>query len=221
MELSKRIEKIVEYSGLSIPKFAEFVGFKTPQAVRELIKGNTKTLSFQAQEKIISSYPEINVVWLTTGEGDMLSSSAPPPPPDSDTRLVPIGSLDSKGGVEYNESVNTTGYITGYMPFSKTMAHEGDIVIPVYGHSMEPVYNDGCMVLIRKVEMWREYLELGCTYIVELMDDRRVIKTVTAGSDNEHFLLTSFNPAYPPQEVSRSFVRSVWRVIASIRRESL
>ena len=35
MELSKRIEKIVEYSGLSIPKFAEFVGFKTPQAVRE------------------------------------------------------------------------------------------------------------------------------------------------------------------------------------------
>ena len=55
MELSKRIEKIVEYSGLSIPKFAEFVGFKTPQAVRELIKGNTKTLSFQAQEKIISS----------------------------------------------------------------------------------------------------------------------------------------------------------------------
>lgn len=52
MELSQRIEKVVEYSGMSIPKFADFVGFKTPQVIRELLKGNTKTVSFQVQEKL-------------------------------------------------------------------------------------------------------------------------------------------------------------------------
>ena len=214
--IKERTLEFIKYKGISVKEFEIRCGLSNGY-VSSMRKGfGTDKLS-----NVLSAFPELNREWLLYGEGEMLLTSASPPPPDSDTRLVPIGSLDSKGGVEYNESVNTTGYITGYMPFSKTMAHEGDIVIPVYGHSMEPVYNDGCMVLIRKVEMWREYLELGCTYIVELMDDRRVIKTVTAGSDNEHFLLTSFNPAYPPQEVSRSFVRSVWRVIASIRRESL
>ncbi len=40
MVLANRINKIVEYSKLSIPKFAEYVGFKTPQTVRGLIKGD-------------------------------------------------------------------------------------------------------------------------------------------------------------------------------------
>ena len=110
MELSKRIEKLVEYSGLSIPKFAERVGFKTPQGVRELLKGNTRTLSEQAQYKILHSFPEINPSWLLTGIGEMLLNESPPiePPPESgDTILIPVVNLDSRGGMAFNEEVQT------------------------------------------------------------------------------------------------------------------
>ena len=72
MILQDRIKTLVEYSGLTIPKFSAYVGFKTPQAVRELIKGNTKTLSDSAIHKIIIAYPEISEDWLLTGEGEML-----------------------------------------------------------------------------------------------------------------------------------------------------
>lgn len=72
MILSDRIAEVVKYSKLSIPKFAVFVGFKTPQTVRELLKGNTKTLSDAVQYKITSAYPEINKDWLITGDGEML-----------------------------------------------------------------------------------------------------------------------------------------------------
>lgn len=72
MTLAKRVQQLVEYSELSIPKFAEKVGFKTPQGVRELIKGTTKTLSDAAQYKIASAFPELNLTWLLTGEGEML-----------------------------------------------------------------------------------------------------------------------------------------------------
>ena len=72
MILSERIAEVVKYSKLSIPKFAAFVGFKTPQTVRELLKGNTRTLSDAVQYKITSAYPEINKDWLMTGEGEML-----------------------------------------------------------------------------------------------------------------------------------------------------
>jgi len=225
MELSKRIEKLIEYSGLSIPKFAERVGFKTPQGVRELLKGNTMTLSHQAQYNILHSYPEINPSWLLTGTGEMLltESSPPtePPPEDADTILIPVASSDGIGGMGFNQEVNTEEYITGYLPFPTSIAHKGDIVIPIYGDSMEPTYKAGSLVLIREVELWREYLELGCTYIIGLVDDRRVIKTVMAGSDTEHYLLVSINPSYQPQEIAKNIIRTVWRVIVSVRREAL
>ena len=224
MELSKRIEKLVEYSGLSIPKFAERVGFKTPQGVRELLKGNTRTLSEQAQYKILHSFPEINPSWLLTGIGEMLLNESPPiePPPESgDTILIPVVNLDSRGGMAFNEEVQTDTYITGKLPFPTSIARQGDVVIPIYGDSMEPTYKSGSMVLIREVELWREYLELGCAYVIGLVDDRRVIKTVMAGSDADHFLLVSINPAYQPQEIAKDIIRSVWRVIVSVRREAI
>lgn len=73
MILPERIMNIVEYSGLSIPKFADKVGFKTPQTVRELINGRTKNLSYAVLGKITAAYPEIRESWLRTGEGDMLN----------------------------------------------------------------------------------------------------------------------------------------------------
>jgi phage repressor protein C with HTH and peptisase S24 domain len=144
-----------------------------------------------------------------------------PPPEDGDTILIPVVNLDSRGGMAYNEEIDTDTYITGRLPFPTSIAHQGDVVIPIYGDSMEPTYKAGSMVLIREVELWREYLEFGCTYVIGLVDDRRVIKTVMAGSDAGHYLLVSINPAYQPQEIDKKIIRSVWRVILSVRREAL
>lgn len=182
-----------------------------------------RDLSRRATEAILNKFQEINRVWLTTGVGEMLLTASPPPtpPPNNDTILVPVASPDSIGGTRFNEEVNTEEYINGYLPFPTSIAHQGDVVIPIYGDSMEPTYKAGSMVLIREVELWREYLELGCTYVIGLVDDRRIIKTVMAGSDAKHLLLVSINPAYEPQEIDKKIIRSVWRVIASVRRETL
>lgn len=72
MILSERIKEVVEYSGMSIPKFSKAVGFATPQTVRELINGRTKTLSYAASSKILHAYPEISKQWLETGKGNMI-----------------------------------------------------------------------------------------------------------------------------------------------------
>ena len=182
-----------------------------------------RDLSRRATELVLKKLQDLNRVWLTTGVGEMLLAPSPPtePPPDSDTILIPVVNLDSRGGMAYNEEVQTETYVTGRLPFPTSIAHHGDVVIPIYGDSMEPTYKAGSMVLIREVELWREYLEFGCTYVIGLVDDRRVIKTVMAGSDTDHFLLVSINPAYQPQEIGKDIIRSVWRVIVSVRREVL
>ena len=84
MILSKRINEVVEYSGLSIPKFSKYVGFTTPQTVRELISGRTKTLSYAVSNKILSAYPEISKQWLETGDGEMIMRT--PKQPSSQTQ---------------------------------------------------------------------------------------------------------------------------------------
>ena len=175
-------------------------------------------------ERILKTYTDINTDWFIKGIGEMLLSESPPiePPPESgDTILIPFASPDFIGGTRFNEEVNTEEYINGYLPFPTSIAHQGDLVVPIYGDSMEPTYKSGSMVLIREVELWREYLELGCAYVIGLVDDRRVIKTVMAGSDADHFLLVSINPAYQPQEIAKDIIRSVWRVIVSVRREAI
>lgn len=96
MTLQERIERIVEYSGLSIPKFANRVGFKTPQAVRELLSGNTKTLSDAAQYKITSAYPELNAAWLLTGEGEMLNAAKSLPSDSSQSNAALLDLLRSQ-----------------------------------------------------------------------------------------------------------------------------
>lgn len=72
IELKDRITKLLEYTKLSIPQFTIAIGAKTPQAIRDLKKGATKTLSASMQSNILSYMPELNPVWLLAGEGDMI-----------------------------------------------------------------------------------------------------------------------------------------------------
>ena len=163
MELSERIQKIVEYSGLSIPQFAKKVGFKTPQAVRELIKGNTKTLSFQAQEKIISSYPEINVEWLTKGKGEMLSSAAPPPPPPTDVVKRPRLPINVTGGG--NEVLDGVTLAQCEQVPVVPMFPNYTFTMRVTGESMSPYINPGDEVACLKIEE-PTFLQWGHIYVL-------------------------------------------------------
>jgi phage repressor protein C with HTH and peptisase S24 domain len=215
--VKERTLEFIKYKEISVKEFENNCGLSNGY-VASMRKGfGTDKLN-----NVLSAYPELNRDWLLYNEGEMTNNKpTEPPPKDADTILIPVASSDSIGGTGYNQEVNTEEYITGYLPFPTNIAHKGDMVIPIYGDSMEPTYKAGSMVLIREVELWREYLELGCTYVIGLVDDRRVIKTVMAGNDADHFLLVSINPAYQSQEISKDIIRSVWRVIASVRREAL
>jgi len=214
--IKERTIEFIKYKNISVKEFEIRCGLSNGY-VANMRKG----YSAEKLKDVLSAYPELNRDWLLYNEGGMIKEQPTEPPPDNDTILIPVVNLDSRGGMAYNEEVQTETYVTGRLPFPTSIAHQGDVVIPIYGDSMEPTYKAGSMVLIREVELWREYLELGCTYVIGLIDDRRLIKTVMAGNDTDHFLLVSINPSYQPQEIAKSIIRSVWRVIVSVRRESL
>jgi phage repressor protein C with HTH and peptisase S24 domain len=207
-----RLKAYLSANNITMAEFGRRIGVSSAY-----ITSMRKSIQPDKVERIKEEFPDLDIDWLLTGVKDDNS----PPIKTSDTILVPVASPDSIGGTRFNEEVNTEEYINGYLPFPTSIAHQGDVVIPIYGDSMEPTYKAGSMVLIREVELWREYLELGCTYVIGLVDDRRIIKTAMAGSDTKHLLLVSINPAYEPQEIDKKIIRSVWRVIVSVRRETL
>ena len=157
-----------------------------------------------------------NPVWLLTGDGLMLLSNTN----EAGSVLnVPIIDLDAKGGFVHNEVTDIQEYAVGTMAFNNDIARQGDFVMQVSGDSMSPKFPAGCYVLLREVEMWREYLELGLCYVLLLKDGRRIIKDVRAGNDREHFLLCSVNPQFDAVEIARDFIVRVFMVVVLIRKE--
>lgn len=196
MELHQRIEKIVEYSGLSIPQFAKKVGFKTPQTIRELIKGNTKTLSYQVQEKIKAAYPEINMIWLVTGEGAMLESTLEnveimSAPTDGAT---PIYNLDATCGTDGRSIEFLQEHIIGYV--SMPNVSKSASIVRANGDSMTPAINDGDFIAVREVTDFDDIF-YGQIYLVITAQNRMVKYVRRYEPDEENYvLLKSENPNY-------------------------
>lgn len=68
------INKLLIYSKLNAKSFSEKIGLERPQAIYDILKGKTKSISLAMQDKILSVFPELNRTWLMTGEGEMLKS---------------------------------------------------------------------------------------------------------------------------------------------------
>ena len=114
-----------------------------------------------------------------------------PPPEDADTILIPVRNPDSRGGFDFNEEVGTPTYTTGYLPFPTSIARQGDVVIPIYGDSMEPTFKDGDFVLIRQ----QPSVENGQIAAINI-DGETTLKHVYRYPGGIH--LTADNPAYAP-----------------------
>lgn len=71
------IEKLLIYSGLNAKSFSEKIGLERPQAIYDIQKGKTKNISPSMRDKIISVFPELNIEWLLTGDGEMLKPANP------------------------------------------------------------------------------------------------------------------------------------------------
>lgn len=221
MEVFDRLRLVRKHLGLSQSNFAESLGLKQG-SYSDIERGRTKSVS-DGVIKLISNIYNIDGDWLLTGQGEMINEKEGHIPTSQSSskenfKLVPMYSLDVVGGIN-NEECDTMGFITGYMPFVN--AKEKDIAVMVTGQSMYPTYPSGSIVQIRKIESWREYLEYGQVYIIELKDGRRLIKEVRKGGDKLSFNLVSHNSRFDENEISIDFIRSVWLVLAKYEKSTM
>lgn len=220
MELKERIKCVLEYSGKNISEFSRFVGFKTPQAVREMLKGNTKSLSEAAAFKLLTAFPSVSKDWLLTGEGEMLKEKSgeieikEPSVQKESKVMIPLVHIDSVGGIHSsNELASSEQYIERLIPFPD--ARPGDVAILQSGNSMAPTIPAGAIMQIRRVEGWREYFGYGSDFVLWLTDERRITKQVLKYAPDPQNYVTchSYNPEAADEELPKSMIREVWKVV--------
>ena len=69
MGIRERLRKFIDYKGISRYKFYKDLGLSNGFLDKEGNIGSDKC------EKIIYQYPDLNIIWLITGEGEMLYNS--------------------------------------------------------------------------------------------------------------------------------------------------
>lgn len=223
MELKDRIDALLKYSNKNISEFSRFVGFKTPQAVRELLKGNTKTLSEVAQNKIIAAYPCLNESWLLTGEGEMFiedpeTFQVPTElyyeddiPERYMTHLVPMAAMGGgligfeEEGIRRNDCERVISPIAG-----------ADWAIPVYGDSMEPEYPNGSRVFVKQINPG-DFIAWGNVFVLDTTNGL-IIKVVIESERKDCVRCVSLNPSgrYQPFDVPKRTIRAMYRVMACV-----
>lgn len=188
--------------GVTQKKLAEMVGVST-NTIQNWESGTTIPKS---KHQILGR--------LLSGENPIVNTEEAASPPMRDYDLVPLINIDSVGGV-HSENMLTPSeqYIIKTIPFSD--ARKGDVAIFQSGNSMYPTIPSGSVLLIREVVDWREYLGYGNIYVLWLRDGRRITKEVRRyDADPQNYVwCVSYNPNVADEELPRSLIVGVWKVV--------
>lgn len=73
MDIVERLTAFRDYTGLTNSQFADRAGIPRP-TLSQFLNGRNKRLSDDFTAKLHQAYPELNVLWLLFGEGDMVTA---------------------------------------------------------------------------------------------------------------------------------------------------
>lgn len=171
------------------------------------------------QAEIWESTFGISKSWLLTGEGEMLKSDVvsggfKPDFKETNVVTVPLVHIDSVGGMHSHNLVESSEqYVERMVPFPD--ARPGDVAILQTGNSMSPTIPAGSILQIRRVDGWQEYFGYGGDFVLWLTDERRITKQVLKYVPDPKNYVTchSYNPESADEELPKSMIREVWKVV--------
>lgn len=215
-EIKDRLLKFVSSQGLTVSEFE-----RRSSLSNGAVSKTSNNIRKATLLSISNAFPDLNMDWLVNGNGEMLKAESkekrvykPIPKGNEDYRMVPLINIDSVGGIHSDNLITPSEqYILRMIPF--TEAREGDVAILQSGNSMSPTINPGSALLLREVETWREYFGYGNVYVLLLKDGRRITKEVRKYEEDpkNYIWCVSYNPDVADEELPRSMIRGVWKVI--------
>ncbi len=217
-EIMSRFDMYMKYKKLNDNKVT--VDCKLSQGLIGQARKGKSDLGKLTIDKILSTYQDIDRVWLLTGEGEMLKSTLKPKQyygVDTEQQkvnepqmfIVPLMPISAKGGTldEFSRCVMDNDCEKVLSPIKGA-----DFAITVCGDSMSPDYPSGCHILIKKIEE-RAFIDWGKVFVLDTVNGTIIKKLMPVADDPSKIRCISINPEYPPYEISLEYVRGIYRVL--------
>ena len=162
-------------------------------------------------QSILGAYPELNHVWLLTGEGNMLVEQKSPHVGYDTSKGIPYYNVDFTMGFDLlvNDQTVTPDYYIDFAPFNRCLCW-----INARGDSMTPTISAGDIVALQRVEDFR-YLISGEVYAIVTGNGLRTIKRVNDKGDSLE--LIPDNKQYEPQTIAKQDVVGVFYVKGCVK----
>ena len=147
----QRIEAVIKWANMSTNYFARHIGLARGENLYQIKRGNNG-ISLDVADRIVARFPEVDKLWLLTGEGQMFS--------DERTRgvQIPFYNIDVEQGMANLEHLDP----------------ESDLVVPPVGNcdlamrytgrAMGDVVPPGTVVLLKAVD--RDAIIPGGEYVI-------------------------------------------------------
>lgn len=171
MNIIDRIKLIIEYKGISTRKFCMEVGIANGFFDKVKDIGSDKLM------KILNTYPDINPVWLLSGDGSMLKSEKITPPVSivsESSGLEPYrrASVDIPV-IDVSAASGIIGHINGdnpdiidYISLPARITRRGSnyLAVRARGESMSPTIYDSSFVIVRELDR-SEWLDMSDEHV--------------------------------------------------------
>lgn len=165
-------------------------------------------------EKILHAAPDINRIWLLTGEGKMLTGDDEEYPRMSDNynEGKPFYDVPFKMGYElpFNDNTSNPTCMIDFQPYNNC-----DFWCRATGDSMLPTIENGDIIAVKRVWNFDRMIVNRDIYAVVLKNDLRAIKRLIDKGDK--FVLVSDNKEYEDQIIDKNDVLCVYRVMGSLK----
>lgn len=220
--VKERLISFYTKKGLSKREFERLCGLSNGYIDKLRISPSPEKL-----ESICLTFPELNRVWLLTGEGDMFNDVA---------EAAPI-SLEHRRGIPLVSQYAYGGYITGYgdpeymeslpiVDFTPDREMTGNwLAFEVRGDSMDDgsyeSYRSGNIVICREVKphLWKDSkLHIHRRDFVIVCEDGILIKRIIDHDvENHTIVIHSLNPDYKDRTLNLAEVRQIFSIVESRR----
>lgn len=220
-----RILQFIDYKHLSVSRFEVAVGLSNGAVSKTTDRIRPRTL-----ESISRAFPDLNIDWLLTGEGEMLKQQGNATMVGGvytvgqrDDEVVMVDFIPLAAHASFVESLD--GSVVEFdrmpiVPFSEAERRDAASykIFEVSGDSMQPSLTDGAFILVKEIPENQWHYAEGV--VVAVYSEFVVVKRVAANrllTDN-CLVLSSDNPRYGDMTVPLSDLRALYkakRIISS------
>jgi phage repressor protein C with HTH and peptisase S24 domain len=227
-KFSTRLNELIKVLGFSSANdFAvRGLGYPNSEKIQRLLRpaadaDKDPKPSFEILNDIANKFVNVNIKWLITGLGELevrdsgMATVTAEPPAFYGKRVpaTPYYNIDVFA-THATSFADEKEHITGYITLPGLPAC--DCAIPVYGNSMEPLINNGDVILCTELKD-KTQIHYGTVYLV-ITDELRVVKYIKKSKVKNHIELWSLNRHHQPFSIETKKLITLYSVKAIVKK---